>query len=374
MIISIKVRLEPNNQQKSKMFQSAGTARWVYNWTLVKQEEIYKNGGKFVQDGELRKELTQLKKSDEFIWLNNYSNNIAKQAVKDACEAYKKFFKKLSNKPKFKSKRRSKPAFYQDTDNIKFKDGKVRLQKIGWVSLSEKDRIPEDSKYMNPRVTFDGVHWYISVGMEVEQPQIELTNESIGIDVGIKELAICSNGTTYKNINKTKQIKKLEKKMRRLQRKVSNKYLKNKKGACYVKTSNIIKLEKSIKKLHKRLDNIRTDYRHKTTTEIVKTKPSKIVMETLNIKGMMKNRHLSKAIAQQGLYEFKTMLQYKCSKYSVEFVEANKWYPSSKTCSECGHVKTKLSLSEREFVCECCGIVIDRDYNASINLSRYKAS
>jgi putative transposase len=342
---------------------------------LAKQEENHKNGGKFIQDGDLRKNLTVLKKTEELAWLNNYSNNITKQAVKDACEAYKKFFKKLSDKPKFKSKRKSRPAFYQDTEKIKFKNGKVRLEKIGWVSLSEKDRIPENSKYTNPRVTFDGVHWYVAVGIEVEQEEpVELTGESIGIDVGIKELAVCSNGTVAKNINKTKKIKKLEKKMRRLQRKVSNKYLKNKKGESYRKTRNIIKLEKKIKKLHRNLDNVRTDYRHKVTTKIVKTKPSRIVMESLNVKGMMKNRHLSKAIAQQGLCDFKSMIQYKSKKIGTEFVEANNWYPSSKTCSECGQVKTKLSLSERVFECECCGTVIDRDLNASINLSRYKAS
>ena len=375
MITSIKVRLEPNNVQNSKMFQSAGTARWAYNWTLARQEENHKNGGKFIQDGDLRKELTQLKQTNELKWLNNYSNNITKQAIKDACDTFKKFFNKQAERPKFKSRKKSPPKFYQDIEKIKFKDGKARLEKIGWVNLSEEDRIPEDSKYTNPRVTFDGVHWYVSVGIEAQQEVAQLTTESIGIDLGVKNLAIVSNiEKPFKNINKTKKVKKIEKKMRRLQRKVSKKYLKNKKGVSYVKTSNIIKTEKDIKKLHKRLDNIRTDYRHKVTTEIVKTKPSRIVMESLNVKGMMQNKHLSKSIAQQGLYEFKTMIQYKSNKYGIEFVEADKWYPSSKTCSACGHVKTKLSLSEREFECESCGFAIDRDKNASINLSRVKAS
>lgn len=375
MITALKVRLEPNNKQKSKLFQSAGTARWAYNWTLTKQEENYKNGGKLVKDGDLRKELMLLKQTEEYKWLNNYSNNITKQAVKDACDAYYKFFKKLADKPKFKSRKKSQPKFYQDTEKIKFKNGKVRIEKIGWVRLSEKYRIPEDTKYINPRVKFDGVHWYLSVGIEVEQEPIELTGESIGIDVGVKDMAICSNiEQPYKNINKTKIVKKLEKKLRRLQRKISNKYEINREGRSYVKTSNIIKLEKNIRKLHKRLDNIRTDNRHKVTTEIVKTKPSRIVMENLNISGMMKNKHLSKAVAKKGLYEFKQMMQYKCQKNGIEFVEADKWYPSSKTCSECGHMKTKLSLSEREFKCECCGSVIDRDKNAAINLSRYKVS
>ena len=375
MITSIKIRLEPNNKQNTKLWQSAGTARFVYNWTLARQEENYKNGGKFISDNDLRKELTMLKKTEEFTWLNNISNNVAKQAVKDACEAYKKFFKKLSEKPKFKSRRKSKPSFYHDTDKIKFTETHVQLEKLGKVKLSEYNRLPLNDKYSNPRITHNGVHWYVSVGIESNENPVQLTGESIGIDLGIKDLAICSNlEDPYKNINKTKKVKKLEKKMRRLQRKVSEKYQLNKKGGSYVKTSNIIKVEKIIIKLHKRLDNIRTDYRHKTTTEIVKTKPSRIVMESLNIKGMMKNRHLSKAIAKQGFFEFKTMIKYKAQKYGIEFVEADKWYPSSKTCSECGYVKPKLSLSEREFVCECCGTVIDRDKNASINLSRYKVS
>ena len=375
MLISMKVRLEPNNKHESKLFQSAGVSRWAYNWTLARQEENYTNSGKFISNFDLRKELTVLKKTKELKWLNCYSNNITKQAIKDACDAYYKFFNGLSEKPKFKSRKRSQPKFYQDTHKIKFKDGKVRLEKIGWVNLSEKNRIPENANYSNPRVKFDGVQWYISVSIEVEQETVELTDESIGIDVGVKDLAICSNmEKPYKNINKTKKVKKLEKKLRKLQRKASNKYEKNKEGRSYAKTSNIIKLEKNIRKLHKRLDNIRTDYRHKVTTEIVKTKPSRIVMEGLNISGMMKNKHLSKAIQQQGLYQFSQFIQYKAIKQGTEFIKADKWYPSSKTCSECGHVKPRLSLSEREFRCECCGLIIDRDKNASINLSRYKVS
>jgi putative transposase len=193
MIKALKVRLEPNNKQMSKLFQSAGVARWAYNWTLAKQAENYASGGKFIRNGDLRKELTLLRQTEEYKWLNNYSNNITKQAVKDACDAYCKFFKGLVEKPKFKSRKKSPPKFYQDTEKTKFKGGKVRLEKIGWVRLSEIGRIPENTKYTNPRVKFDGVHWYISVGIEVEQESVELTDESIGIDVGIKDLAVCSN-------------------------------------------------------------------------------------------------------------------------------------------------------------------------------------
>lgn len=375
MITSVKVRLEPNNKQNSKMFGSAGAARWAYNWVIAKQEENYKNGGKFRSDNDLRKELTQLKKTEDFKWLNEYSNNVTKQAVKDGCEAYKKFFKKLSDKPKLKSRKKSKTSFYQDTSKTKFTSTHVRLEKIGWVKLSEKGRVPAGNKITNPRVTHDGLHWYISVGIEVPDEKAELTGESIGIDLGLKDLAIVSNmEKPIENINKTKKVKNLEKRLRRLQRKVSRKYKKNKKGGSYCKTSNIIKLEKEIIKVHRNLDNIRTDYRHKATTEIVKTKPSRIVMESLNVVGMMKNKHLSKAIQKQGFYEFKTMIKYKSEKYGIDFVEADKWYPSSKTCSCCGHIKPKLSLSERTYKCEVCGAEIDRDKNASINLSRYKVS
>ncbi len=227
-------------------------------------------------------------------------------------------------------------------------------------------------KYTNPRISFDGKYWFISVGVEKEKPVIELTGESIRIDLGIKDLAICSNGMTFKNINKTGVVKQLEKRLRRLQRRVSCKYLKNKEGSKFVKTGNIIKLENQIRLLHRKLANIRSNHIHQATNMIVKSKPSRVVMETLNIKGMMSNKHLSKAIAKQCLYEFKRQMKYKCEFNGIEFIEADKWYPSSKTCSGCGHVKKRLSLSERTYICEECGCVIDRDYNASINLSRYE--
>ena len=371
MILGRKVRLCPTNEQEQQLWKSVGTARFIYNWTLARQEENYKNGGKFISDNDLRKEITILKKTEEYKWLNEVSNNVAKQAVKDACNAYKNFFKGLTDRPRFKSRRKSKPSFYNDTSKLKVKPNMVLIEKVGWVKIAEQ--IPMDVKYTNPRVSFDGKYWYIAVGTEKKQPVVELTDESIGIDVGIKDLAICSNGMTFKNINKTKKVKKLKKTLKRKQRQCSKKYEMNKEGRKFVKTSNIIKLEKQIRLIHRRLSNIRNNHLHQATTKIVKTKPSRVVMETLNIKGMMKNKHLSKAIAEQCLYDFKVKLKYKCEFNGIEFVEADKWYPSSKTCSECGHIKSRLSLSERTYICEDCGVVIDRDYNASINLSRYSA-
>lgn len=367
MILAKKVRLKPTPEQERQLWKSVGTARWAYNWTLAKQEENYRNGGKFLLDGDLRKELTQLKQSEEYSWLYEVSNNITKQAVKDACFAYKKFFKKLAEKPTFKSRRRSKPSFYNDNVKLKVKQNHVLIEKVGWVTTSEQ--LPTDVNYTMPRISFDGKYWYLSVGVEQEFIQPELSGESLGIDVGVKELAVCSNGMTFKNINKTKVMKKAEKRLRRLQRKVSRKYEMNKEGSRFVKTCNIVKVEKHIRLLHRRLTNIRTNHSHQATSAIVKTKPSTVVMETLNIKGMMRNRHLSKAIAQQKLYEFKRQLQYKCEKYGIRFMEADKWYPSSKTCSDCGEVKKDLKLSDRIFKC-VCGLVLDRDVNASINLAK----
>lgn len=388
MIQSFKVRLEPNNKQITKLFQYSGASRFIYNWTLAREQENYKTGGKFIKNRELRKELTRLKKTSEYSWLNTVSVNVTKQAVKDACNAYIKFFKGLSKFPKFKSRKKSKPSFYVDTFKIQFTSDHVKLeafanstkknkQKLNWVKLSEKDRIPfgESIKYYNPRVTFDGLYWYISVGVEVENIKSKLSDESIGIDLGLKNLAIVSNiDKPFKNINKTLRVRKLEKQLKRFQRQVSRKYEMNKQGNKYIKTNNIIKLETKINTLHKRLNNIHLDYRHKVTTEIVKTKPFRVVMEKLNVTQMLKNKHLSQSLSKQGFYEFKALMKYKCEKNGIEFIEADEWYPSSKTCSKCGYVKSKLSLSERTFICECCGVVIDRDRNASINLSKYKVS
>ncbi|WP_294186327.1 transposase [uncultured Clostridium sp.] len=369
MILSKKVRLYPTKEQEEKLYKSVGTARYIYNWTIAKQEENYKNGGKFIKDTELRKEITQLKKS-ELSWLNEVSNNVAKQAVKDACNAYKRFFRGLADKPKFKSKRKSRKSFYNDNIKLKVKNNKlVNIEKVGWIKTNEQ--LPIDVKYTNPRISYDNKYWYISVGLEHEETQEELTDISLGIDLGVKALAICSNGTVFKNINKTYVVRKIEKRLKRLQKQISKKYELNKKGKEYVKTKNIIKLENRIQLIHRRLANIRNNYLHQSTTSIVKTKPYRVVIEDLNVKGMMKNKYLSDAIRKQGLYEFKRQLEYKCKFRGIELILADRFYPSSKICSQCGKVKKDLKLKDRVYSCEC-GLTIDRDLNASINLSKYK--
>ena len=379
MVKTIRVMLIPNNKQKTKLFQYANTARFAYNWALGKEQKNYKNGGKFISDGDLRKEFTQLKKTNDYFWLNNVSNNVTKQAIKDACEAYRNFFKGYTKFPRFKSKKHSVPKFYQDNLKIKFTDTHIKVegfanskkknkQKLNWIRLAEYGRIPIDCKYCNPRIKYDGLNWWITVGVDCKPTNNILKTNGIGIDLGIKDLAICSDGNKYKNINKTEKIKKLEKRKRRLQRSISKKYELNKKGGRYCKTSNIIKSEKELLKLNRRLTNIRHNYIHQTTSEIIQRKPSYITIEDLNVKGMMKNKHISKSVQQQCLYEVARQLKYKCSWNGIELRQVSRWYPSSKKCHECGYINKELKLYHRTYKCPICGYVEDRDYNASLNL------
>ena len=381
MIKTIKVMLLPNNKQITKLFQYAGTARFAFNWALNKEQENYKNGGKFISDNELRKEFTILKQTNEYGWLNHISNNVTKQAIKDACESYRRFFKGQNKFPKYKSKKKSRPSFFQDPVKIKFTGTHVKVegfatskrankQKLNRIRLAERNRIPTDCKYYNPRITFDGINWFISVGIDTNEDKSKLNTNGIGIDLGLKDLAICSDGNTYKNINKSETVKKLEKKKRRLQRGISRSYEKNKKGGSYCKTNNIIKKEKLLLKVNHRVTNIRQNYLHQTTSEIVNRKPRFICIEDLNVRGMMKNKHLSKAVHSQGFYEFRRQLEYKCADKGIPLIIADRFYPSSKLCSCCGNMKKDLKLTDR--ICKCdCGNIIDRDVQAAINLEAY---
>ena len=382
MIETIKVQLRPNNKQLTKLFQYAGCSRFAYNWTISREQENHKLGNKFLSDNELRKEFTKMKKFDEYKWLNNISNNVAKQAIKDACNSYRRFFKGLSKHPKFKSKKHSKQSFYQDNVKIQFTDTHVKIegftishrknkQKLNWIKLCEKGRIPTNCKYMNPRITYDGLHWFVSVSVELDDnTNAPPKSEGVGIDLGLKNLAICSDGNTYTNINKTNKVKKIEKRRRRLQRSISRKYNMNKEGVRYNKTSNIIKREKELLKVTKRLTNIRRNHLHQTTSEIIKRKPSFICIEDLNVSGMMKNKHLSKAVQQQGFYEFRRQIEYKSTWNNIPVIIADRFFPSSKLCSCCGEIRKDLKLSDRIYRCDC-GNIIDRDFQASLNLKQY---
>jgi putative transposase len=372
MIKSIKIRLKPNKEQEVLMFKSAGISRFTYNWALARWNEIYKNGEK-PNKVKIRKEFNYLKKDKEYEWLKEVSAQVSQYAFEDLQTAYKNFFEGKAKKPQFKSKKRSKTCFYARYDALKFQEDTVKIEKIGKVKYYSDYGIPNQPKYNNPRISYDGKYWYLSFGFEHEIIRPTLTNESIGIDVGIIALAICSNlDKPIKNINKSTKVRRLKKKLKRLQRQVSRKYEMNKQGQKFIKTKNIIKLEKKIKLVHRKLRNIRLNHIHQATNVIVKTKPSRVVMETLNITGMMKNKHLAKAIQEQKLYEFKRQLQYKCKFNGIEFVEADRFYPSSKMCSCCESIKKDLKLSERVYHCTKCGYKEDRDKNASINLAKYK--
>lgn len=390
MLITKKIRLKPTTEQEILFRKSAGVSRWTYNFFLSENERIYKEyinngkiGKKSISEGDVRKYINNVLKPTTHSWLKEVGSNVMKQGVKDASLALQRYFKGLSGKPKFKSKHKDRPSFYVNYESLSRKQGGFQGEKIGFVKTSEAlPKLNKNEKYSNPRITFDGKYWYLSVGYEVQESTVELTDESLGIDLGVKDLAICSNGKVYKNINKTQRVKKLEKKLKREQRKLSRKIenniqsYKSNRNPIYKRPlkecQNIQKQNRLIRNIHRKLANIRQNHLHQTTTEIVKTKPSRIVMESLNVSGMMKNKHLSKAIQQQKFYEFKRQIEYKSKLNGIEFIQVDKFYPSSKTCSCCGNVKKDLKLSDRMYKCDVCGLVIDRDYNASINLANYE--
>ena len=385
MLKTLRVMLVPNNYQNTRLFQFAGTARFSYNWALEQEKGNYDAGGKFINDYELRKRFTVFKNEAENKWLYTISNNVCKQAIKDAVDAYQRFFKGLAQHPKYKSRKGSKPKFYVDPVKIKFTGTHVKLENIAqsrkknrqsanWFRLAEHDRIPMNANYYNPRVSFDGINWFLTVGIECTEQSVPTKNDGIGIDLGVKDLAICSSGHVYKNINKTSRVRRLRKKQRRLQRKISRKYNKNKKGESYQKTRNIIKGEKQLLRVTHKLTDIRTNHIQQTTSEIVKREPSFIVMEDLNVSGMMKNKHLARAVQEQKLADFYRIMRYKSDWNGIKFITADRFFASSKLCSVCGNKKKDLNLSNRTYHCEHCGTVIDRDFNASVNLYKYGKS
>ena len=386
---AVKIRLLPTKEQEIIFWKSAGTARWAYNYFLDANEQAYREGRR-ITEGEVRKYINNVLKKTTHKWLKEVGSNVMKQGVKDAALALQKYIKGIAGKPRFKSRRKSRISFYVNYESLKREKNGFHGEKIGFVKTAVAlPKIAKGRHYVNPRISFDGKYWYLSAGYEVHPVQTELTGESIGIDLGVKELAVVSNQDAsrikfYKNINKSAKVRRLEKTLKRAQRKASRKLEANTKSRgknrCPIwkrplrECRNIQRQNKIIQLLHKKLTDIRTNYLHQTTAEIVKTKPSRIVMEDLNVKGMMKNRHLAEAVAKQKFYEFKRQIQYKAERYGIKVVEAGRFYASSKTCSHCGHIKKDLKLSDRTYTCPVCGIKLDRDLNAAINLAIYKTA
>ncbi|UYC94087.1 transposase [Clostridium perfringens] len=386
-----KMEINPTDEQKSKIHRTIGVSRFVYNFYIARNKEIYEREGKFVSGMDFSKWLNNeyIPNNQEMKWIKEVSSKATKQAIMNGDKAFRDFFKKAKGFPRFKKKKNQDVKAYFPKNNKTdwtLERHRVKIPTLGWVRLKEFGYIPVNSMVKSGTVSQKADRYYVSILVEERDIKISnsntgmkisnTNNEGLGIDLGIKEFAVCSDGIKFKNINKTSIIKKVEKKLKREQRKLSRKYeslkIRNKKEkGGNVTRQNIQKQIVKVQKLHQRLTNIRTDYINKIVSSIIKQKPSYITIEDLNVKGMMKNKHLSKAIASQKFFEFKTKLMSKCKQNDVELRIVDRFYPSSKTCSQCGEIKKDLKLSDRVYKCSC-GFVIDRDLNASINLRNAK--
>ncbi|MDM0918469.1 transposase [Clostridium perfringens] len=386
-----KVEINPTDEQKSKIHQTIGVSRFIYNFYIARNKEIYHREGKFISGMDFSKWLNKeyIPNNQDKKWIKEVSSKATKQAIMNGDKAFRDFFKGAKGFPRFKKKKNQDVKAYFPKNNKTdwtIERHRVKIPTLGWVRLKEFGYIQTNSIVKSGTVSQKADRYYVSI--LVEERDIKTSNsnigikiantnnEGLGIDLGIKEFAVCSDGIKFKNINKTSTVKKVEKKLKREQRKLSRKYeslkIRNKKEKGGNATSqNIQKQVVKVQKLHQRLRNIRTDYINKIVSSIIKQKPSYITIEDLNVKGMMKNKHLSKAIASQKFFEFKTKLTVKCKENHIELRIVDRFYPSSKTCSSCGKVKKDLKLSDRIYKCDC-GFTIDRDLNASINLKNAK--
>lgn len=383
MLRAYKIELNPTEQQKQKINQSIGICRWLYNTYLSKNKQLYEDyknnlipkSDAFMSANSFDKYINnELKILEEYKWINACGSKARKKAICNAETAYKRFFKGVSSFPKFKKKNKSNVGLYfpknSKTDWV-INRHRVKIPTLGFTRVKEFGYIPTFSKVISGTITEKNGRYYVSVLCEVEVEQnLKPKTQAIGIDLGIKDFAVCSNGMVFKNINKTRAIKKLEKKLKREQRKLSRKYEILKKRGGTATRQNISKQKLKIARLHERLANIRADYINKTVSMLIEQNPSSITIEDLNVKGMMKNRHLSKAVAQQNFYSFRVKLTNKCIQNDIKLRIVDRWYPSSKTCSQCGSIKSDLKLSDRIYKCNNCGIEIDRDFNASLNLKQ----
>ncbi|MGV1025062.1 RNA-guided endonuclease InsQ/TnpB family protein [Clostridium perfringens] len=377
-----KVEINPTDKQKSKIHQTIGVSRFVYNFYIAHNKEIYHREGKFVSGMDFSKWLNNeyIPKNQDMKWIKEVSSKATKQAIMNGDKAFRDFFKKAKGFPKFKKKKNQDVKAYFPKNNKTdwtLERHKVKIPTLGWVRLKEFGYIPVNSIVKSGTVSQKADKYYVSILVEEDDKKVyKSTNEGVGIDLGVKEFVVCSNGIKFKNINKTSTVKKVEKKLKREQRKLSRKYeslkIRNKNLKEGRATSqNIQKQLVKVQKLHQRLTNIRTDYINKIVSSIIKQKPSYITIEDLAVSNLMKNKHLSKAIASQKFFEFKTKLMFKCKENHIELRIVDRFYPSSKTCSSCGKVKKGLKLSNRVYKCDC-GLTIDRDLNASINLKNAK--
>ena len=374
LLKSFKTEINPTPEQKDKINRTIGTCRYVYNFYLAHNKELHDKGEKFVSGKSFSVWLNNeyLPNNPDKAWIKEVYSKAVKKAIEDGCTAFTRFFKRQSAFPSFKKKGKSDVKMYFVKNNpkdCKCERHRINIPTLGWVRLKEKGYIPTTKDGWNIKsgtVSVKADRYYVSVLIEIPDAQIaNNSNDGIGIDLGIKDFAVVSNRKIYKNINKSARIKKLEKQLRREQKCLSRKYENLKKGESTQR--NIQKQKLKVQKLHHRIGNIRTDYINKIIAEIVKTKPSYITIENLNVSGMMKNRHLSKSVASQKFHEFRTKLKAKCDDNGIELRIVDRFYPSSKMCHCCGNIKKDLKLSDRVYRCSC-GYIEDRDFNASLNL------
>lgn len=378
MYKSYKIRVYPTTEQEQKMWQHIGACRYVWNYMLALQQQRYENGEKHLSRFNMMKCLAPLKQEIERTWLKDVANTSLQIVCTDLSKAYDAFFKKQSGYPKFKSRKKSKLNFPTRYNALWFSESQVNIEKIGKVAYKTDFKIPlgRGNKFTNPRISYQNGKWMLSFGMECENQAHTLTDKPMGIDLGIKETMTVAYGDeviVFHNINKSKQMRNLENKIKRTSRSISRKYEANRQGNKYIKTRNIEREEDKLRKLYVRQTNIRSNYNHQCTHKLVSLLPSRVVMEDLNVRGMMSNKHLAKSVQEQCFYTIIQQMKYKCEWNGILFIQVGMFYPSSKTCSNCGHIKKKLDLNERTYVCSECGYVIDRDFNAAINLQRYTA-
>ncbi len=377
LLKSFKTEIDPTSEQKAVIAQTTGVCRYVYNLYISRNREEHAAGNPFMNAFTFSKWLNNeyLSLYSDKAWIKDVSSKAVKQSIINADKAFKRFFKGLSGYPCYKKKGKSDPGMYfvrNNPNDCLYERHRIKIPTLGWVRLKEKGYIPASKngyKVRSGMITVRAGRYYVSV--LIDMPDIKHAasdNPGVGIDLGIKELAVLSDGRIYRNINKTAKVRKIEKKLKRAQRSLSRKYKKKGEAAHF---KNINRQRLKVRRLYQKLDNIRTDHINKAISEIVKTKPSYVVIEDLNVSGMMKNRHLSKAIASQKLYEFRRKLTAKAKENSIEVRIADRWYPSSKLCHACGRRKAELKLSDRKFICEC-GYRKDRDLNASLNLRDVK--
>ena len=375
MLKSFKTEINPTEEQKVKIRKTIGTCRYIYNFYLAHNKELHDNGEKFMSGKSFSVWLNNeyLPQNPDKLWIKEVSSKSVKRSIENGSVAFTRFFKHQSAFPNFKKKGSSDVKMYFVKNNPKdcrCERHRINIPSLGWVRMKEKGYVPTTKDgyvIKSGHVSIKADRYYVSVLIEIPNNKIaNNSKEGIGIDLGLKDFAIVSNGKTYKNINKSARLKKLEKQLIREQRSLSRKYENLKKGES-TQRANIQKQKLKVQKLHHKIDNIRTDYINKTIAEIVKTKPSYITIEDLNVSGMMKNKHLSKAVASQKFYEFRTKLQAKCKESGIELRVVDRWYPSSKTCHCCGAIRKDLKLSDRIFRCDC-GYIEDRDFNAALNL------